>query len=456
MEKADGALPLWLVTEAGLKTWLGKQSTEVANWVEATGFDGKPGRLVTLPTRNGKLLGAVAGVPRRPDLWSFAHLANGLREGAWQLRTTLKPDMATQAALGFALGTYAFTRYRAPPRDSDRKPASLVWPRGADRKLVDRLAQATFLVRDLVNTPAADLGPAELAQAVRAAGAKFGAEVRVIEGDALLKANWPLVHAVGRASSRPPCLIDLVWGDADAPKVTLVGKGVVFDSGGLDIKPSSGMLTMKKDMGGGATMLGLAQAVMSAGLKVRLRLLIPAVENAVSGNAFRPLDVVKSRAGITVEIGNTDAEGRLILADALAEAVREQPDLLIDAATLTGAARVALGPDLPALFSNDDALAEAILRHGREQSDPLWRLPLHGGYREMLNSRTADISNSGEGGFAGAITAALFLREFAGKAKSWAHIDLYAWNQKPRPGRPPGGEAMALRALYALLAERFG
>ncbi len=452
LDKAEGALPLWLLTESKFRAWIKVQPRSVAAWLEAGGFKLKPGRVAVVPGPDGRLAGAIAGLPPKPDLWHYAHLPTALPRRAWRLASPLKPDAATDAVLGFALGTYAFTRYRK----TEENFASLVWPRSADRALVERLVKATFLVRDLVNTPAADLGPAELAAAVRDVAKPHNATVTVVGGDALLATNYPLIHAVGRASARPPCLIDLTWGDPRHKKLTLVGKGVVFDSGGLDLKPSSGMLIMKKDMGGAATMLGLAQAIMSAKLKVRLRLLIPAVENFVGPNSFRPLDVIRSRAGITVEIGNTDAEGRLVLADALAEAVREEPDLLLDAATLTGAARVALGADLPALFSNDDMLADDILRHGREQADPLWRLPLHQGYRELLNSRVADINNAGEGGFAGAITAALFLAAFAGKAKSWAHIDLYAWNQKNRPGRPAGGEAMTLRALYALACERYG
>jgi leucyl aminopeptidase len=279
---------------------------------------------------------------------------------------------------------------------------------------------------------------------------KFKAKFSVIVGDDLLKKNYATIHTVGRASNRAPRLIDLSWGSS-GPRLVLVGKGVCFDSGGLDLKPSSGMLMMKKDMGGAALMLALAQTIMAAGLKIRLRLLIPAVDNAVSGNAFRPLDVIRTRKGITVEVGNTDAEGRLILCDALAEAHKDQPDLIIDAATLTGAARVALGPDLPALFCNDDDIAEALLRHGRTEDDPFWRLPLHKGYRRMLDSKVADINNVSDGGYAGAITAALYLQEFIDPGVRWAHIDTFAWNPRERPGRPEGGEALCLRALYAFV-----
>jgi len=453
VDKASKTLPLWLLAEADFRKWRKSQPVTILNWLDAAGFKGGLGKVVAWPGKGGALGGAVAGVPAKTDLWSFAHLPAALPRGTWKVTNALSPAAATQVALGFQLGTYAFTRYKKPTAD---RRVRLVWPAGADRALVQHLAAAVFLVRDLVNTPAADMGPAELAAAAERLASEFDAELTTITGDALLARNYPLVHAVGRASSRPPRLVDLRWGEAGAPKVTLVGKGVCFDSGGLDLKPSGGMLTMKKDMGGAAVVLGVARAIMAANLPVRLRVLVPAVENAVSGNAFRPLDVIKSRAGITVEIGNTDAEGRLILADALAEAVSENPDLLIDCATLTGAARIAVGPDLPALFTDDETLAADLLRHGLAEADRLWRLPLHAPYRAMLNSSIADISSTGEGGLAGSITAALFLKEFAGKARSWAHIDLYAWNQKSRPGRPAGGEAMALRAIYAMIAERYG
>ncbi|MCC2665736.1 MAG: leucyl aminopeptidase family protein, partial [Geminicoccaceae bacterium] len=317
------------------------------------------------------------------------------------------------------------------------------------------IADAVYLARDLINMPASDLGPAELALAAEAVATRGGAEFRTVEGDRLLEENYPALHAVGRASPRAPRLIELVWGAADAPKLTLVGKGVCFDTGGLDLKSSQNMLLMKKDMGGAAVTLGLAQAIMAQDLPVRLRLLIGAVENSVAGSAFRPGDVLSTRKGLTVEIGNTDAEGRLVLADLLAEGDREQPDLMIDCATLTGAARVALGPDLPALFTADDRLAHDLIAAGRAVFEPVWRLPLHQPYREMLDSSVADINNAGSGGFAGAITGALFVKEFVTETKAFAHLDIYAWNPKDRPGRPKGGEATALRALLALITRRF-
>ena len=451
LDKAADALPLWLVTEKGFPTWAKAQPASVAAWCRASAFTGTPGPVLVLPGADGAMLGAVAGVPPQTDIWAFAHLPGALPKRAWKLAAALKPHAATRAAVGFALGTYAFVRYRKAPAPG----ATLLWPRGADRDEARRLHRAIVMVRDLVNTPAGDLGPAELADAALALAKRHGARASVITGDDLLTHNYPMVHAVGRAATRPPCLIDLRWGKANAPKVTLVGKGVVFDSGGLDIKPAGAMQIMKKDMGGAATVLGLADLIMDAKLPVHLRVLVPAVENAIAGNAFRPMDILKSRAGLTVEIGNTDAEGRLILADALTEAVSEAPDLLLDCATLTGAARVALGPDLPALYTDDEGLAADLLRHGVTESDPMWRLPLYAPYRERFTSRLADLNNTGDDAMAGSITAALFLKEFAGKARSWAHLDLYAWNQKPRPGRPAGGEAQTIRAWYALLKERY-
>jgi leucyl aminopeptidase len=392
------------------------------------------------------------GVPAESTVWDFAGLPETLPEGVYRLEAHLDAAAATRAALGWALGTYGFARYKKPTRTV----ATLAWPAGADQAEVERLARAVFLVRDLVNTPAEDMGPAELAAAAEEVARGGGARFSVLAGDELLAKNYPTIHAVGRASARAPRLIDFTWGAADAPKVTLVGKGVCFDSGGLDLKAASGMRLMKKDMGGAATVLGLASAIMDAKLPVRLRVLVPAVENMVSANAFRPMDIIKTRKGITVEVGNTDAEGRLILCDALAEADAEKPALIVDCATLTGAARVALGPDLPALFCNDDALADALVQSGKETNDPVWRMPLWKPYRKLLDSKIADINNVSEAGYAGAVLAALYLEEFVAKETPWAHLDLFAWNSSARPGRPEGGEAYALRALYALVKRRFG
>src|SRR5262249_15355699 len=332
----------------------------------------------------------------------------------------------------------------------------LVPPDGLDAADILRMADAAMLARDLVNTPSNDMGPAELELAARDLAARHGADFHCIVGEDLAKQNFPLIHAVGMASTRAPRLIDFTWGDASHPRVTLVGKGVCFDTGGLDFKPSSGMLIMKKDMGGAANVLALAQMVMDAKMKVRLRVLIPAVENAVARNAVRPLDIFKSRQGLTVEIGNTDAEGRLVLADALALADEEKPELLVDLGTLTGAARVALGPDLPPFYTNDERLAADVARLAQQENDPLWRMPLWPAYDSWLDSKVANITNAPSGTFAGSITCALFLQRFVEAAKSWLHVDIYGWTPSAKPGRPEGGECQAARAIYKLLGERYG
>jgi leucyl aminopeptidase len=445
---AGKPIPITPVTAQQLKGWLKAQRVSVRKWVEGVGFDAKPGSHALVPGPDGAPGRVLVGVEARPDIWSYGALPKALARGTYRIDGKLAPAAATRAALGWALGGYAFARYKKQPG-----VARLVWPDGADRAAVERMATAAFLVRDLVNTPAEDMGPAELAAAAQVVARDRGAKLKITVGDDLLKANYPLVHAVGRASVRAPRLVDLRWGNR-GPRITLVGKGVCFDSGGLDLKSAQNMLLMKKDMGGAAHVLALGQMIMAAGLPVRLRVLVPAVENSVAGNAFRPLDVVRSRKGLTVEIGNTDAEGRLILCDALAEACDEKPDLIVDCATLTGAARVALGPELPVVFSNHEGTAAALLRYGIEEDDPLWRLPLHRPYRRMLDSKVADINNVSESGYAGAITAALFLNEFVESAIPWVHIDMMAWNPSARPGRPEGGEAQGLRALYALVAEK--
>jgi leucyl aminopeptidase len=420
-------------------------------FAETSGFRGERGAVLVLPDDKGGIAGVLFGQGENADdPLAFGKLAGALPEGDYTIARA--PADVRLAVLGFALGTYRFERYRTR---NGAKPR-LVVPDGVDIAEVRRTVEAVTLTRDLVNTPANDLGPAEIEAAVRALAARFGAAVTVITGDDLLAANFPMIHAVGRASPRAPRLIDLVWGDAAHPKVTLVGKGVVFDTGGLDIKPSSGMLLMKKDMGGAANALGLALMVMSRELPVRLRLLIPSVENAIDGSAFRPGDILASRKGLSVEIGNTDAEGRLILADALALADEEAPDLIIDFATLTGAARVALGPQLPPAYTDDETLAADLARHAAREADPSWRLPLWQPYMSMLDSPIADINNAPGSGFAGSITAALFLKRFVERATSWLHLDIYAWNPSSRPARPEGGEAQTIRALDALLAERFG
>lgn len=450
--ESGSAVPIRPVTQEGLAAALSGLDEMQRRWVEATGFAGATGKVALLPDASGRLARVLVGMGEGDALWALAGLPDTLPRGSYRLEGDHTAPAVTRFALGWALGCYAFTRYK--PRD--RGWADLVWPEAADRGMVTRLARGIALARDLINTPAEDMGPPELAAAARELAARNDARCRVIVGDELLAENYPTIHAVGRAAAKPPCLIDIVWGDETAPKLTLVGKGVCFDSGGLDLKPATGMRMMKKDMGGAATLLGLASAVMEAKLPLRLRVLVPAVENAVSANSFRPLDIIKTRKGMTVEVGNTDAEGRLILCDALYEACSESPALLVDMATLTGAARTALGPELPALFANDEALASDLLAAGTAEYDPLWRLPLWRPYREMIVSPIADLNNVSDSSFAGAITAALYLDAFVNPATPWAHIDTYAWNRKSRPGRPEGGEALGLRALYALIEKRFG
>jgi leucyl aminopeptidase len=446
-------IPVWFAgtdTYAQVREQLGAPARRFA---ESAKFEPKPGQALLLPGEDGTLSSVLFGLESadRPEKDSFlpGRLAGLLPAGTYRFANT--PHDVRLACLAFALGSYRFTRYRkGEPAD-----ARLELPDGIDGAELSRLAEGVMLARDLINTPANDLGPAELADAAEALASRHGAAFNVIVGDDLLTQNFPLIHAVGHASPRAPRLIDIAWGDPSAPKITLVGKGVCFDTGGLDIKSDAGMLNMKKDMGGAACVLAAAHMVMDAKLRVRLRVLIPAIENAISGNAFRPLDVYKSRKGITVEIGNTDAEGRLVLADALALADEEAPDLVVDMATLTGAARVALGPELPPFFSNDEAFAADMARHASAEQDPVWRMPLWRPYDSMLDSKTADINNVG-GSQAGSITAALFLNRFVSAAKAWAHFDIFAWTPSAKPGRPDGGECQVARALYALLKERHG
>jgi leucyl aminopeptidase len=456
IDETDGAVPITPLTKDQFPAWLDQALPRERNWLASTGFCAEAGKHTLVPGETGKLARVLVGLGNGADtesrMWALAGLPAALPEASYRLENARDDADPNRLALGWALATYVFTRYSAKSRPA----AALVWPEGADRGRVERLARAVFLARDLANTPAGDLGPEELAaEAVRVAKAA-GARCRVIVGDDLLAENYPTIHAVGRASIRAPRLVDITWGDPAAPKVTLVGKGVCFDSGGLDLKTASGMRLMKKDMAGAAIMLGLAQTIMAAGLPVRLRVLLPCVENSVSGNAMRPLDIVRTRKGITVEIGNTDAEGRLILCDALAEASTENPALLIDMATLTGAARVALGPEVAALFCNDEGLAQSLLDAAEAEEDPMWRLPLWRPYRKMIDSKVADINNVSESPHAGAIIAALYLQEFVEPGIGWAHLDVMAWNPQSRPGRPEGAEATALRALYAHIAQRFG
>jgi leucyl aminopeptidase len=447
-------IPIIPIETAVFSAWLRKQPAVMKRWVDSAGFLAKPGEVSLVAGKDGGLSSVLLGVDDHQGLWAYAGLPEILPPGRYRIDAVLEKNGATNAAIGWALGCYCFDRYKSQKVKTPRP--GLVWPRNCDRGAVRRTADATALVRDLINTPAEDMGPAELAAAARRLARTHKARARVVIGDALLKQNYPTIHAVGRASVNAPRLIDLTWGRRDAPKVTLVGKGVCFDTGGLDLKSASGMLRMKKDMGGAAHVLGLAHMIMDAGLDVRLRVLIGAVENSVAGNAFRPADVIKTRKGITVEIGNTDAEGRLVMCDALAEADDENPAMIADFATLTGAARVAVGTELSALFCNDDTLASDLSQEGEKVGDPVWRLPLWRPYRRLLDSKVADINNVSEGGVAGAITAALYLEEFVSRSTPWAHFDIMGWNTGPRAGRPVGGEAMGMRALYAVIEKKFG
>jgi leucyl aminopeptidase len=424
-------------------------STAARQWAAAHGFAAEPGSCLSVPGPDGGIAEVLAGADGATgDPFALGKLARALPPGLYSMGGDVG-DLRL-AALAWCLEAYRFTDYGK----SAAAPARLECPKGVDRTAVLRAVRAVHMVRDLVNTPASDLGPAELETAARKVAAAYRARFSVTKG-AALRRGFPMIHDVGKASPRAPRLIDFTWGAARAPKVTLVGKGVCFDTGGLDIKPASGMALMKKDMGGAATVLGLAQMIMEAKLPVRLRVLIPAVENAIAGNAFRPGDVLKSRKGLTVEIGNTDAEGRLILADALALADAEAPDLLIAMATLTGAARVALGPDLPPFYTSDARLAEAIRRAAAAENDPLWPMPLWEPYFRLIESPIADLNNSSESGYAGSITAALFLKRFVEKAKAYVHFDIFAWTPSARPGRPKGAEAQAMRALFAMLRDRY-
>jgi len=431
---------------------IGRLAEHEQRWLAATGFKAEPGQLALLPAPDGSLGGAVLGLGDRGGAEAAllcGTLGRDLPAGDWHFESALpRPELAALAA---CLGAYRFTRYADRPGNEVR----LALPNGIERDRVSILADGICLARDLINTPASDLGPEALESAARELAGKAGARCSVIVGEELLERNLPMIHAVGRAASQAPRLIDLQWGNMDAPKVTLVGKGVCFDTGGLDIKPSSSMLLMKKDMGGAANVLGLASMIMRCGLHLRLRVLIPAVENSIAGAAFRPGDILRSRKGLTVEIGNTDAEGRLVLADALALADEEAPELIIDMATLTGAARVALGPDLPPFFTQDEELAATLGEISADIADPMWRMPLWRAYGEGLSSKVADLNNVVEGGFAGAITAALFLQRFVEKAGSWVHFDIYAWNPKAKPHAPVGGEAQCIRSLFRLLQSRY-
>lgn len=461
-KKRKTSIPVHVVTPKGLKSFLAKQPDFVKAQIKAASYEGLPEKNLLITDAKGQIWGVLAGVNSPVKTYDLAHTVEAitktipkgkLADLSFEIHFADKAakDDLDNACIGWGLAGYHFSTYK---KTKAIKPA-LLWPAKADKTKVNAFVGAAYLIRELVNTPANDMGPDELEAAAKKVAKDGGAKISVIKDKQLLEYNFPMIYAVGKASDRRPRLIDFIWGNPKHKKLTLVGKGVCFDTGGLDIKPSSGMLMMKKDMGGAAHVLGLASLIMALKLPVRLRVLIPAVENSISGNAYRPWDILESRKGITVEVGNTDAEGRLVLADALALACEENLDLLIDCATLTGAARVALGYDLPALFSNNDRTADALKNISLKLDDPLWPLPLWGGYRKDMDSANADLSSTGVG-MAGAITAALFLKEFVTEKTEWIHLDMYAWEQSGRPGKPKGGTDMGLRALYAFLQTRYG
>ncbi len=448
------AVEISFVRPETLEDVLSRLESSQRHWAEANGFDASAGKIQAIPDDLGRLARVLFGIGRASsnhnDPLLAGKLPTVLPEGTYELSGEVgNPEMV---ALAWHLGAYRFDRYR------QRKHVAreLSVPDGVDGSRVELIRDGVYLARDLVNTPSNDMGPDELEAAARKLARANKAKIQVIKGDALLAKNFPMIHAVGRASVRVPRLIDMTWGRNGDPRVTLVGKGVCFDTGGLNIKPGGSMALMKKDMGGAANVLGLASMIMSAKLRVRLRVLIPAVENSISGSAFRPGDVLPSRKGLTVEIGNTDAEGRLVLADALALADDEEPELMVDMATLTGAARVALGPDLPPFYTDDEDLAADLAAKADEVCDPLWRMPFWNPYDSMLDSKVADINHISEGGMAGSVTAALFLRRFVVAARSYVHFDIFAWSPRARPGKPYGGEAQGIRALFALLTQKYG
>jgi len=453
-EAKDGSIPVWPVSSEAIEAWSAALTSTQKTWVEAQAFTGKRGSSLTIPGDDGAIAGVAFGLGKGgAEGRIFGDLAFALPEEVYRIEPLAGTEVNLErAALGWLLGSYAFDLYKAEPK---RAPAQLAAPSGIDAARIERMAAGMGLARDLINTPAQDMGPEALEAAVRSVAETAGAKIKTIVGDDLLDQNYPMIHTVGRAAAQAPRLIDLRWSGPNAKTtITLVGKGVCFDTGGLDIKPSNAMLLMKKDMGGAASVLGLASMIMDAKLPVTLRVLIPAVENSVASNSFRPGDVLTARNGITVENRNTDAEGRLVLGDALVEASSEDPDLIIDMATLTGAARVALGPDLPPMFTDSDELATDLATAGAEIDDPVWRMPLWDGYEKVIGSKVAEITNAPSGGMAGAVTAALFLRRFVSNPQKWAHFDIYGWAPSAKPGRPMGGECQAALAVYKMIEDR--
>lgn len=447
-EKVSKTIPISIIAQDQLSKWKNEQKHLVKNWLNATQLreDGVYGDVRLIPNAEGEIAHVICSVPTPSDMWSIGQLPLFLPQGVYEI-----DNVTDLYATAWGLASYQFTRYKK----ALRSPAKLYLPPTIAISEIENIVSAIYLARDLINTPTDDMGPSELANVAENLANSFQAQCKQIVGSDLLEKNYASIYTVGRASDDAPRLLDFSWGNSEHPKVTLVGKGVCFDSGGLDIKPSAYMLLMKKDMGGAAHVLALAQMIMQAELPIQLRVLIPCVENVIAGNAYRPGDIIKSRKGITIEVGNTDAEGRLILADALCEAASEKPNLLIDIATLTGAARIALGTDLPALFANDDKIAKDVINVGKQTQDYMWQMPLYQPYREYLLSQIADLNNNPSDPYGGAITAALFLKEFVPDDVPWIHFDMMAWNLRPRPGRSIGGEAQVIRALFAYLQKTF-
>lgn len=450
IHESSQSTPIMAVVPDCWSAWLMEQPKITQQWLQSINFIAKPGSYSLIPGSTGQLRQILLMINDDADFWTFGLLPNVLPAGHYHIEAMDKPQLLEKIALAWGLGAYEFTRYKK----SIRPLAQLLIAKKHHVPLMIKL-NAIYRVRDLINTPADDMDPAELVESVFQIGKEYHATVTQIVGADLLTANYPAIYTVGKASCHEPRLVDLRWGNRQHPKVTLVGKGVCFDSGGYNLKSSGNMLAMKKDMGGSANAIGLAEMIMAHQLPICLRLLIPAVENLVSGNAYKPGDIIQTRRGLTVEVGNTDAEGRLILADALCEADSESPELLIDFATLTGAARGAVGTEISAFFTDQEQLAHDILLHGLQEQDPVWRLPLYEPYQKLLESRLADLNNCGSSLFAGAITAALFLRSFISEETTWLHFDFNAYNVNTRPGRPEGGEAMAILAVFSYLAHRY-
>lgn len=451
-DKAENMISIIPIIHDQFGKWYERQTSKIKNWVNASDFKAKSASFCFIPDKEGNIGKVLLGLKSEDDFWALGALPNHLPEGNYQLDANWKSKRLENVAIAWGLGSYKFTQYK---KDGISK-AKLVLTDSFYTKKLETLVSTINLIRDLVNTPAEDMNPNSLAKVANSIAMQFAADMKQTIGDDLLKSGFNAIHTVGRASSIPPRLIDIRWGKSKNPKLVLVGKGVCFDSGGLDIKPSSAMKDMKSDMGGAAHALGLAKIIMTMNLPVNLRVLIPSVENSVSANSYRVGDIIKTYKGKTVEVDNTDAEGRLILADALALACEEKPDLIIDFSTLTGAAVVALGEEIPSMFTDDNLIAEAILNHSNQEMDPVWRMPIYEGYRDLLDSHIADISNNSSSRYGGAITATLFLKEFVDSEISWVHFDLEAMNSKDKSGRPKGGEVRALRALFSYLQKRYG